>query len=181
MINEMIKHNEEFVRNGSYRRYAADKYPRKKLAVLSCMDTRLVELLPAALGIKNGDVKMLKNAGGMITDPLDTSVRSLLIAILELKVTEVMVIAHTGCGVAGITPDTIRGHLIERGIAEESILQMERDGLDFQRWFQGFETPEEEVRRSVSILRNHPLIPSDITITGFVIDVETGLLRQIEE
>lgn len=181
MIDEMIKYNEEFVRNGLYRRYAADKYPRKKLAVLSCMDTRLVELLPAALGIKNGDVKMIKNAGGMITDPFDTSVRSLLIAILELKVTEVMVIAHTGCGVAGITPDTIRGHLIERGISEESILQMERGGLDFQRWFQGFETPQEEVRRSVSILRSHPLIPSDITITGFVIDVETGRLRQIEE
>lgn len=179
MIDEMIKYNEEFVRDGSYRRYAADKYPRKKLAILSCMDTRLVELLPAALGIKNGDVKMIKNAGGMITDPLDTSIRSLLIAILELKVTEVMVIAHTCCGVAGITPDIIRTHLKERGITEEAILQMEQSGLDFNRWFQGFETPEEEVKLSVSILKNHPLIPSDITITGFVMDVETGLLEPV--
>ena len=179
MIDEILEYNEAFVKNGSYRPFLAGKYPQKQLAVLSCMDTRLVELLPAALGIRNGDVKMIKNAGGMITDPMDTSVRSLLIAILELHVKEVMVIGHTDCGVSKITPDTIRTRLLDRGIPEEAILHMERSGLDFRCWFQGFETPEEEVRRSVSLLRNHPLIPSDIRITGFVIDVETGKLTAV--
>ncbi len=56
MIDEILKHNEDFVNNGSYLHYSAGKYPRKKLAVLSCMDTRLVELLPAALGIKEEDL-----------------------------------------------------------------------------------------------------------------------------
>ena len=100
MIDEILKHNEDFVNNGSYLHYSAGKYPRKKLAVLSCMDTRLVELLPAALGIKDGDVKMIKNAGAVITDPFDTTVRSLIIAVLELGVEEIMVITHTNCGVA---------------------------------------------------------------------------------
>ena len=55
MIDEILKFNQEFVKRGDYKQYVTDKYPNKKLAVLSCMDTRLTELLPAALGLKNGD------------------------------------------------------------------------------------------------------------------------------
>lgn len=69
MIDEMLAYNREFVKSGAYQRFTTSKYPDKKIAILTCMDTRLVELLPAALGIKNGDVKLIKNAGGMITGP----------------------------------------------------------------------------------------------------------------
>ncbi len=61
MIDEMLAFNKQFVAEKRYERYAADKYPNKKIAILTCMDTRLVELLPAALGLKNGDVKIIKN------------------------------------------------------------------------------------------------------------------------
>lgn len=64
---------------------------------MTCMDTRLVELLPAALGLKNGDVKIIKNAGAVISNPFGSAVRSLLIAIFELGVKEIMVIGHTDC------------------------------------------------------------------------------------
>ena len=60
MIDEILKFNREFVERGDYKQYVTDKYPEKKLAVLSCMDTRLTELLPAALGLKNGDAKSAK-------------------------------------------------------------------------------------------------------------------------
>ena len=60
--------------------------PDKKIAILSCMDTRLTALLPAALGIKNGDVKMIKHAGGVISHPFGSVIRSLLVAIFELGV-----------------------------------------------------------------------------------------------
>ena len=60
--------------------------PDKKLAILTCMDTRLIELLPAALGIKNGDAKIIKNAGGTMVHPYGSVVRSLLVGILELGV-----------------------------------------------------------------------------------------------
>ena len=63
MIDEIIAYNREFVDQKGYEQYVTDKYPNKKLAVLTCMDTRLTELLPAALGLKNGDAKIIKNAG----------------------------------------------------------------------------------------------------------------------
>ena len=63
MIDQIIDFNKSFVESKGYEKYLTDKYPDKKLAVLSCMDTRLTELLPAALGLKNGDAKIIKNAG----------------------------------------------------------------------------------------------------------------------
>ena len=58
MLEEILQYNKEFVESKAYEKYAASKYPNKKLAILSCMDTRLTELLPAALGLKNGDAKI---------------------------------------------------------------------------------------------------------------------------
>ena len=65
MIEDILEYNKRFVENKGYEKYITNKYPDKKIAILSCMDTRLTELLPAALGM-NGDVKMIKNAGGII-------------------------------------------------------------------------------------------------------------------
>ena len=62
MINQIIDYNRSFVERKGYEPFITDKYPDKKLAVLTCMDTRLTELLPAALGLKNGDAKIIKNA-----------------------------------------------------------------------------------------------------------------------
>lgn len=56
MIEEILRHNRRFVESGEYRKYETSKYPDKRIAIVTCMDTRLVELLPAALGIRNGDV-----------------------------------------------------------------------------------------------------------------------------
>jgi carbonic anhydrase len=83
MINEILKYNKEFVANKGYEKFVTNKYPDKKIAVISCMDTRLTELLPAAMGIKNGDVKMIKNAGGIISHPFGSVIRSLLVASLS--------------------------------------------------------------------------------------------------
>ena len=97
MIEDILEYNKRFVENKGYEKYITNKYPDKKIAILSCMDTRLTELLPAALGIKNGDVKMIKNAGGIISHPFGSVIRSLMVAIYELGVKEVMVIAHSDC------------------------------------------------------------------------------------
>ena len=56
MLDEILEFNKQFVANKGYEKYITNKYPDKKIAILSCMDTRLTELLPAALGIKNGEV-----------------------------------------------------------------------------------------------------------------------------
>ena len=101
MIKEILEYNKRFVEEKKYEDFATSKYPDKRIAIVTCMDTRLTHLLPAALGLKNGDVKMIKNAGGTITNPFDSTMRSLLVAVYELGVNEIMVIGHTGCGVAG--------------------------------------------------------------------------------
>lgn len=116
MIDEILKYNREFVESEGFRQFKTSKYPDKRIAIVTCMDTRLVELLPAALGIRNGDVKMIKNAGGTITNPFDSTMRSLLVAVYELGVNEVMVIGHTGCGVQGMDAEEMLGLMRERGI-----------------------------------------------------------------
>ena len=78
MIDDILEFNKKFVESKGYEKYITNKYPDKKIAILSCMDTRLTELLPAALGIRNGDVKIIKNAGGVISHPFGSVIRSLM-------------------------------------------------------------------------------------------------------
>ncbi len=179
MIDEILRHNEEFVASRGYEAFATDKYPDKRIAIVTCMDTRLIHMLPAALGIKNGDVKMIKNAGGTITNPFDSTVRSLLVAIYELGVNEVMIIGHTECGVQGMNADDMLRHMRERGIDEEHISLMRHCGIDLDSWLHGFDDTESAVLETVDLVRNHPLVPKDISVRGFVIDSVTGKLTAI--
>ena len=176
IIEEMLAYNKQFVAEKRYEQYAASKYPNKKIAILTCMDTRLVELLPAALGLKNGDVKIIKNAGGVVTNPFGSVIRSLLVAIIELGVEEIMVIGHTDCGVAHINADMMIRHLIQRGVSQDHIDMMRYCGIDFEAWLRGFDCVENSVAETVNLLRNHPLMPADVTIRGYVINTETGEL-----
>ena len=179
MIDEILAYNKQFVEEKGYEKYATSKYPNKKIAILTCMDTRLVELLPAALGLKNGDVKIIKNAGGVVTTPFGSVIRSLLVAIIELGVEEIMVIGHTDCGVQHIDSDMMIRHMKQRGITQESIDLMKYCGIDFEKWLSGFDTLEQSVNDTVKTIRNHPLIPHDIRIGGYVINTETGELQVI--
>ena len=128
MIDQILQYNQRFVEERSYEKFITDKYPDKKLAVLSCMDTRLTELLPAALGLKNGDAKIIKNAGGLVISPFDSAMRSLLVAVYELGVNEIMVIAHTTCGACHMSFREFEGHMRERGITDETFDTIKRCG-----------------------------------------------------
>ena len=179
MIDQIMEYNKKFVENKGYEPYLTSKYPNKKLAVLTCMDTRLTELLPAALGLKNGDAKIIKNAGGVITHPYGSVVRSLLVAILELGVEQVMVIGHTDCGVQGMDGNELLGELVERGIDKEHIDIVRHSGIDLEKWLGGFESVEKSVEETVHTLKTHPLMPKDIEIKGFIMDSETGALTEV--
>lgn len=181
MIPEILKFNRDFVEKKSYEQYVTSKYPDKKLAILSCMDTRLTELLPAALGLKNGDAKIIKNAGGVISHPFGSVVRSLLIAIVELGVEEIMVIGHTDCGVQGLNAEEMLGCLEKGGISREKVDLLLNSGIDLKRWLKGFDTVEASVRETVNVLINHPLMPKDVVIQGFIMDSVTGALTYIAE
>ena len=180
MIDEILAYNRQFVAEKQYEAFATSKYPDKKIAIVTCMDTRLTHMLPAALGIKYGDVKMIKNAGGTITNPFDSTVRSLLVAIYELGVNEVMVIGHTGCGVQGMNAAEMLGHMRNRGIDEEHISLMRHCGIDLDSWLHGFDDTPAAVLETVDLIRNHPLVPRDISVRGFIIDSVTGALSPLD-
>lgn len=175
----MLKFNKQFVESKAYEAYKTSKYPDKKIAIVTCMDTRLVQLLPAALGLKNGDVKIIKNAGGTITNPFDSTMRSLLVAIYELGVNEVMIIGHTGCGVQGMDANEMIHLMKQRGIDEEHIQLMKHCGIDLQTWLHGFDNTETAVMETVDLVSNHPLVPKDIVVRGYIMDSVTGELKKI--
>ena len=179
MINELLEYNRQFVAEKRYEQFATDKYPQKKLAIVTCMDTRLIQLLPAALGLKNGDFKIIKNAGGTITNPFDSTVRSLLVAIYELGVNEVMIIGHTGCGVQGMDSAEMQHLMRERGIEERNITLMKHCGIDLDSWLHGFDDTEAAILETVDLVRNHPLMPRDVVVKGYIMDSTTGELTPI--
>ena len=179
MLEEILEFNKEFVENKGYEKYLTNKYPDKKIAIISCMDARLLELIPAALGLKNGDVKMIKNAGGIISHPFGSAVRSLLVAIYELGVEEVMVIGHTDCGAQRMDSVTMIRHMKERGIPPESIEMMKYCGVNIDSWLSGFEDTEKAITGTAELIKKHPLIPNDIRVHGFIINSVTGELKQI--
>lgn len=180
MIDELLSFNRSFVESKGYEKYITDKYPDKKIAIVTCMDTRLTELLPAALGIRNGDVKMIKNAGGTINHPFGSAMRSLLVAIYELGVKEVMIIGHTDCGVQHMDSELMLKHMRERGVSQDHIDMMEYCDVNLRQWLSGFNDTEEAVRKSVALVRHHPLVPDDITVRGFIMDSVTGELMGIK-
>lgn len=181
MIKEILEYNRKFVEKKEYEKYRTSKYPNKKIAIVTCMDTRLVELLPAALGFMNGDVKIIKNAGGTITNPFDSTIRSLLVAIYELGVEEIMIIGHTTCGVQGMDSAEMQHQMKERGIPEQHINLMKHCGIDLDQWLHGFDDTESAILETVDLVKNHPLVPKDIVVKGYIMDTVTGELQPISD
>ena len=180
MIDEILSFNKAFVAAKGYEPYLTDKFPAKKLAVLSCMDTRLSTLLTAALGLKNGDAKIIKNAGGLVISPFDSALRSLVVAIYELGVEEVMVVHHSTCGACHMSFSHFHHLMNEKGITDETLDTLRHAGFDLEGWLEGFHDTEASVRKTVATIVDHPLIPASVTVRGFIIDSATGALQEID-
>ena len=180
MIDQILEHNRQFVANKAYEQYVTDKYPAMKLAVLSCMDTRLTQLLPAALGLKNGDAKIIKNAGGLVISPFDSAMRSLVVAIYELGVEEIMVVAHSNCGACHMSFDHFHHLMNDRGVTDQTLDTIRNCGIDLNAWLEGFHDTTASVLNTMHTIKTHPLIPADITVRGFIIDSTTGALQEVK-
>lgn len=178
-LQEILEFNEAFVKNKEYTKFITSKNPNKKLVVLSCMDTRLTELLPKALNLKNGDVKLIKNAGASIMHPFGSIIRSIVVAIYEFQTDEVLVIGHHGCGMSNLNVEKTIEKAMARGISPEVINTLSNAGIDIKKWLQGFNSVEESIKESVELIKNHPLIPKDIKIHGLIMDPETGKIEVI--
>lgn len=178
-LSKILEHNQQFVENKEYEQYETTKFPDKKMVILSCMDTRLQELLPKAMNVKNGDVKIIKNAGAMVSHPFGSIMRSIIIAVYELEAEEVYVVGHHDCGMANLHASSLLEKSKKHGITDETVEMLTHAGIDLKSWLTGFDSVEESVKNSVSRIKNHPLISSDIPVHGLVIDPGTGKLELI--
>jgi carbonic anhydrase len=177
LITDILAYNSEFVERKAYEPFLTNQFPDKKLVVLTCMDTRLVELLPHAMNIRNGDVKLIKNAGALVSHPFGSVMRSILVAVYELGAQEVAIVGHHGCGMAGLSCARILEKAKTRGVPETVLKTLNHAGIDLASWLAGFDTPETGVRQSVDVVRNHPLLPQGTAVHGMMISPETGKLE----
>jgi carbonic anhydrase len=163
VIDEVLSANEIYARTHELRRLTPR--PERKLAVLTCMDTRLSI---RTLGLKTGDAHIIRNAGGIVTD--DT-LRSLLVSHYLLGTQEFMVINHTDCGLMNASEEELRTRIQNRtGTAAVA-----------PAFFYSFRNIDENVRHQLQKLRTHPWIPKEVGVRGFVYDVASGLLREIKD
>jgi len=171
----MLEYNKYFVKFEEYQKYKTeDKYPAKRVVMFTCMDTRLVELATKSLNLSSGDVKVVKNAGAILTHPFGSIMRSLIIAVYMLKADEIIVMGHHDCGMQNIDTNLIMEKMRDRGVGKETIDILQYSGLDLNTWLHGFDDVEESVGHDVNMIMNHPLIPKDVPVHGLVIDPSNG-------
>lgn len=179
LISEILDFNKQFVAEREYEQFQTDRWPNKKIVVLTCMDTRLVELLPRAMNLRGGDAKVIKSAGAIVSHPFGSIMRSILVAIYSLGVEEIAVVGHHDCGMAGLNCESILQKAVQRGVSPEVIATLEAAGIDFSKWLKGFDHVSEGVTASVDLIRKHPLLPRTLPVHGLLIDPVTGKLESI--
>jgi carbonic anhydrase len=180
LISEMLEHNAGFVERREYEAYQTTQFPNKKLVVVTCMDTRLGELLPKAMNLRNGDVKMIRVAGAVVLHPFGSVMRSILIAVYNLDAQEIAVVGHHDCGMVDLNSRVILEKAQREGISEDVLKTLDHSGIELAKWLSGFSRVEEGVRASVKTIRNHPLLPRRIAVHGMVMHPQTGKLDLLE-
>ncbi len=175
-LDTILDFNKEFVETKEYEKYQTTKLPNKRMVIVTCMDTRLIELLPKAMNMKNGDVKILKVAGAIVSHPFGSVMRSILIAVYDLNADEICIVGHHDCGMSALNADSILHKIKDRGVTQGKIDTLKYSGINLEEWFQGFSSVEESVRHSVEMVENHPLLPKALPVHGLVMDPETGKL-----
>lgn len=175
LLDQILDNNRKFTHPNAFP--PLSKSPRRQLAIFTCMDTRLVDFLEPAMGLQRGDAKIIKNAGNTIVDPHQGGViRSLVVAVYELGVEEIIVIGHEDCGMASVDGDGLRAKMLARGVAPQEIDQLIPD---MATWVGAFSHPRENVERVVQILRDNPLLPKDVPVHGLLFCPNDGHLELV--
>lgn len=161
VIDELLGKNEGIAASLAPRHLGLE--PSRNLAIVACMDSRLDVF--AALGLEDGEAHVLRNAGGAITDDV---IRSLSISQRLLGTREVMLIHHTDCGMQKISDDGFRAELqADTGMAPSFAVE-------------SFSDLDAAVRQSILRVRSSPFLPHRDAVRGFVYDVDTHRLREVE-
>ena len=156
----LLKHARDYAER--FDKQDLSMMPSKRVAVLACMDTRLIP--SRILGLNEGEAHILRNAGGTVTDD---AIRSLSLSQNLLGTEEIILLHHTECGMLGITD-------------EEYADRMEAETGERPEWSaHAFSDLEQDLRDSMARLRESPFIPRKSSIRGFIFDVKTAELREV--
>jgi carbonic anhydrase len=160
---------DELVRNAEKYAEQFDKGelplpPARRVAVVACMDARLIPT--KVLGLEEGDAHVIRNAGGVVTED---EIRSLAISQRLLGTEEIILIHHTDCGMLTFTDEQFK-----RSVEEDT-------GIRPAWAAEAFDDLEQDVRQSIARIQASPFIPRKDSIRGFVYEVETGRLREVEQ
>ncbi|EAY05684.1 Carbonic anhydrase family protein [Trichomonas vaginalis G3] len=154
-----------------------NKAPQRHIAIVTCMDTRLVNFAEDAIGVKRGEATVIKAAGnGIWTTGLSDIVVSLLVSIYELGVQEIFIMGHECCGMTHASTDSLGAQMLKSGIKPEDI---EKFKSDLSKWVDDFKDPIDNIKNSVRCVRENPLIPKNIPIHGLLIHPDTGKVTTI--
>ena len=161
VTDELLKNNERYA--SSFDKGSTPLPPGRGVAVVACMDARLH--VSALLGLEVGDAHIIRNAGGVVTDD---AIRSLVISQRLLGTKEIILIHHTDCGMVTFSDDDVKAQIKEdTGIRPPFALEAFPDAAD-------------DVRQSIARIKTSPFIPHRDSVRGFVYDVTTGRLREVE-
>jgi carbonic anhydrase len=163
VIDEVLTANEAYARQFAFAHLPAP--PARKLVVIACMDARMT--VEQMLGLQTGDAHIIRNAGGIVTED---ALRSLLISHHLLGTQEVMVINHTGCGMLTFRDEELRTRL-QQATGTTAVAPA---------CFHTFSDLTENVRQQVQKIRSHPWVPAHLLVRGFVYDVTTGKLHEVD-
>jgi carbonic anhydrase len=165
VIDELVEANQKYAKQ--FDRGHLPMPPRRHVAIVTCMDARIVP--SRQLGLEEGDAHVIRNAGGRARDAL----RSLVISQRLLGTNEVAVIHHTDCGMLTFDNAGLRGKVREELGAQAGA---EAAGIDFLP----FADVEQSVRDDVAELRASPLLPRQVPVRGFVYDVRSGRITEVD-
>ncbi|HEX2259008.1 MAG TPA: carbonic anhydrase [Actinomycetota bacterium] len=160
VTEELLKNNEQYA--ASFDKGDLPMPPGKQIAVVACMDARLD--VYRILGLQLGEAHVIRNAGGVITDD---AIRSLVISQRLLGTKEIILIHHSDCGMLTFTDDDVKAQI--------------KDDVGIRPPFalEAFPEPDDDVRQSVARIKASPYIPNRDSVRGFVFDVKTGRLNEV--
>jgi carbonic anhydrase len=163
LIDKALEANKAYAK--TYNRVLG-AHPTPKVAVVTCMDPRLSDL-PGILGLPHADIDVIRTGGPAVTDDV---LSELVVSTRVLGTTEIMLLNHTGCGFTTFTDDELNAKLIA----------LTGDATPAPMRFFSYKDPEQNTREQIAKVRSHPWIAKEVPVRGFIFDVETGLLREVQ-
>src|SRR5277367_2128344 len=163
LIDKAVAANRDYAKN-YYP--ALGKRPAPKIAVVTCMDPRLSDL-PGILGLPQADLDVIRTGGPAVTEDV---LGELVVSNRILGTTEILLLNHTGCGFTTFTDDELNAKL--SGLTG--------DASPVPMRFFSYKDPEQNTREQIKKVRSHPWIAKDVPVRGFIFDVDTGLLKEVQ-